>query len=289
MPALVITPPVTARARRMPCFGAVLDRLLAGAGDQEDVVVDAERDEEDEGEERQRRVRAGEAEDDVEDEVADPEGRQEAEDHGADQDQRRDHRAQQADQDQEDDEEDDRRDHDRVPAGRVADVEFDRGRAADEGAGGRVVGRVADRFDQVEGLGRVGVRFERRLDQGPGRPFGDRAGRPPRRRRPRPPTPRTAGTSARFWDDDVGQRGGARGEALVEQVLAFDRFDFGAVAVFAGQVGREEGEAAAEDQQDGERAAPMTRRGEIATRSPTRAQKPWVASAACSSRWRRIS
>ena len=48
----VMTPPVTARARRMPCFGAVSDRLLAGAGDQEDVVVDAERDQEDEGEER---------------------------------------------------------------------------------------------------------------------------------------------------------------------------------------------------------------------------------------------
>ena len=31
-------------------LGAMLDRLLAGAGDQEDVVVDPEGDEEDEGE-----------------------------------------------------------------------------------------------------------------------------------------------------------------------------------------------------------------------------------------------
>ena len=116
------------------------------------------------------------------------------------------------------------------------------------------VRRLADRFDQVEGLGRVRVRFEGRLDQDAGRPFGDR----PRDRldpvRPLPPPPAPPATSARFWDDDVGQRGRARGEALVEQVLAFDRFDFGAVAVFAGQVGREEGEAAAEDQQDAERA-----------------------------------
>ena len=46
----------------------------------------------------------------------------------------------------------------------------------------------------------------------------------------------------------------ARGEALVEQLLAFDRFDFVAVAVFAGQFGREEGEAGAEDEQDDDRA-----------------------------------
>ena len=135
----------------------------------------------------------------VEDEVADSERRQEAEDHGADQDQRRDHRAQQADQDQEDDEEDDRRDHLRVPAGGVADVEFDRGRAADQGVGGGRVGGLADRLDQVEGLGRVGVRFER--SPGPGSPA---ALRRPGLRPPstpvdaRPPRVRTAGTSERL-------------------------------------------------------------------------------------------
>ncbi len=37
-------------------------------------------------------------------------------------------------------------------------------------------------------------------------------------------------------------------------MLAFGRVDFGPVAVFAGQVGREEGEAAAEDQEDDDRA-----------------------------------
>ena len=38
------------------------------------------------------------------------------------------------------------------------------------------MGGVADRFDQVEGLGRVGVRFEDRLDQDPRLALGDRAG-----------------------------------------------------------------------------------------------------------------
>ena len=104
MPALVMTRAGDGEGAQDALFGAVLDRLLAGAGDQEDVVVDPQRDQEDEGEERQRRVRAGEAEDHVEDEVADAERGEEAEDHGADQDQRRDHGAQQADQDQEDDE-----------------------------------------------------------------------------------------------------------------------------------------------------------------------------------------
>src|SRR5215218_8141832 len=66
-------------------LGAVLLSLLAGAGDQEDVVVDAERDEEHEGEQRQRRVRAWEVEEHVEGEVADAERGGEAEDHCPDQ------------------------------------------------------------------------------------------------------------------------------------------------------------------------------------------------------------
>ena len=52
MPALVITAAGDRQGAQDALFGAVLDRLLAGAGDQEDVVVDPERDEEDEGEER---------------------------------------------------------------------------------------------------------------------------------------------------------------------------------------------------------------------------------------------
>ena len=52
MPALVMTAAGDREGAQDPLFGAVLFGLLAGAGDQEDVVVDAERDQEDEGEER---------------------------------------------------------------------------------------------------------------------------------------------------------------------------------------------------------------------------------------------
>ena len=159
-----------------------------------------------------------------------------------------------ADQDQEDDEEDQRRDHGRVPAGGVADVEFDRGRAADERLRGDFVGGFADRFDQVEGGGRVRVRFERRLQQRARRPGGDRVGD-----FLDPGDAFDRGSDrfdlAGFGDDDVGQPGRPRGEALVDQVLPFDRFDFVAVGVFAGQVGGEGGEAGAEDEQEDDRAA----------------------------------
>ena len=61
-PAEVMTPPVTVSPRRMPRRVPLSQRLLAHAGHQEDVVVDAERDEEHEREQRERRVGAGEAE-----------------------------------------------------------------------------------------------------------------------------------------------------------------------------------------------------------------------------------
>ena len=153
-----------------------------------------------------------------------------------------------------------------------------------------VVGRVADRFDQVEGLGRVGIGFQRRLDQGARRAVGDRrrdgldpvdafdrAASPPR-------------TSPALRDDDVGQRGRARGEALVEQVLAFDRFDFGRGRCLRWSV-RSRRRRSRRRRSAGRAIEPGHHplRGETATRLPTRAQKPWVASAACSSRWRRIS
>ena len=89
-PADVITPPVaaspTSAPRRVPtCLG-----LLVDAGHQEDVVVDAERDQEHEDEQRERRVGAGEAEHVPEDQRAQPERRAERQHHGADQHQRRD-------------------------------------------------------------------------------------------------------------------------------------------------------------------------------------------------------
>ena len=61
-PAEVITPPVTPSPRRMPGRGAVLERLLAHPAHQEDVVVHAQRHQEDEPEQRHRGVRTREAE-----------------------------------------------------------------------------------------------------------------------------------------------------------------------------------------------------------------------------------
>ena len=148
--------------------------------------------------------------------------------------------------------------------------------------GSTSVGGFADRFDQVEGLGRVRVRFEGRLDQDSGerrrRPVGDRVDavdawtadlrtRARRRRR----------------DDDVGQRGGPGGKLLSSRCWPSTDSTSVAIAVFAGQVGREEGEAGAEDQQHGDRAERDPAWRPTATRLPTRAQTPWVASAACSS------
>ena len=70
-PAEVITPPVTASPRRMPSRVPCCERLLPHPGHQEDVVVDAQRDQEHEREQRERRVGAGEVEHVVEDERAD--------------------------------------------------------------------------------------------------------------------------------------------------------------------------------------------------------------------------
>ena len=56
-PAEVITPPVVVSPRSMPCTGAVAQRLLPDPGHQEDVVVDAEGDEEDEAVQRHGGVR----------------------------------------------------------------------------------------------------------------------------------------------------------------------------------------------------------------------------------------
>ena len=62
MPALVMTPPVAVSARSMPSRVPCVARLLAGPGDQEDVVVDAERDQEEEREQRHVDVDRVEAE-----------------------------------------------------------------------------------------------------------------------------------------------------------------------------------------------------------------------------------
>jgi hypothetical protein len=134
----------------------VLERLLAHPRHEEDVVVDPQRHEEDEGEQRERRVGAGEAEDVVEHQRADAERREERQDHRADEQQRRDDRPQQQDQHQEDHDED-RRDDDAGVARRLGlDVLHHRGAAADEHVRADLVDRRAQAQHGRLGLGAVG-------------------------------------------------------------------------------------------------------------------------------------
>jgi len=106
--------------------------FLVHAAHQEDVVVDAERDQEDEAEERHGRVRAREAEDPVEDERRDPEGRAEGEHGRQHQQDRGDHGAQQQHEDHEDHREHDGDDQVAVVDGGVVRVDGGRGHPADE-------------------------------------------------------------------------------------------------------------------------------------------------------------
>jgi hypothetical protein len=121
-PAEVITPPVAPSPMRGAPLGPELLGLLVHPGHQKDVVVDPERHEEHEHDQRQRRVGAGEAEHVAEDQCAEPQGRPEREDDRRDQDQRRDHRPQQRHQDHNDNEKDQRDDHLVVVTGGVQGV-----------------------------------------------------------------------------------------------------------------------------------------------------------------------
>ena len=122
-PAEVITPPVRLEARDHRVAGGEAARvLLADPAHQEDVVVDAQRDEEDEREDRQVRVRVGLAEHVREDQRRRPERERERQDDGPDHVQRRDDAAQQRDQHEQDQHEHERHDQPRVGAQRLAVV-----------------------------------------------------------------------------------------------------------------------------------------------------------------------
>jgi hypothetical protein len=108
--------------------------LLADAGHEEDVVVDSERDQEDERDQRVARVLPGKVCEGFEEEQASSDRREEGEQDGAHQHQRRHERAQQDDEDHEDDGEHEGHEQPRVAARRAAQVGFLRGRAADENA-----------------------------------------------------------------------------------------------------------------------------------------------------------
>src|SRR5437763_383754 len=103
-------------------LGAVLESLLADPRHQEDVVVDAERDEEHEDEKRQAVVRAAPAEDVVEEQCTDPERGRERQHHSANEHKRCDHCPQQPSEDDEHHQQHDRDDQVAVVVRRALDV-----------------------------------------------------------------------------------------------------------------------------------------------------------------------
>src|SRR5436190_19408509 len=95
---------------------AVGRRVLANACGEEDVVVDPQRDQEDEGQEQERWVGAGEPEYQIEQERAQADGGEVADHDGRDEEQRQDERPQQDDENQEHHGEDERHEQARVAA-----------------------------------------------------------------------------------------------------------------------------------------------------------------------------
>ena len=111
--------------------------FFAHPGHQEDVVVDAERDQEHEHEQRERGIGAAEFEHVVEEERADPQGGGEREDHRGGQDQRCHDGAQQQREDEEHHDEDEREQEVAVVRGCPRHVQEDRRGAAHFGVGTR--------------------------------------------------------------------------------------------------------------------------------------------------------
>ena len=132
IPALVMTGPGDRDGPQHALAGAVRPRFLAHAGHQEDRVVDPQRDQEDEGEGRDRRVEPGVAHDEADEQDRDPERAEEAQDHARDQHQRRHQGPQQDREDDRDQQQRDRRDQLEVALRRLVEVVVDRRRAADQ-------------------------------------------------------------------------------------------------------------------------------------------------------------
>src|SRR5690625_2255671 len=127
-----------------PLPGAVGQGLLPDPGHEEDRVVDAQRDEEDETVEGHRGVRAGEVEDVVEHDRRQAQRRGEGQHVDREDDQRRDDRPQQDDEHDEDRGEDERDDGPQVLGGGLLGVEPFGSGAADEGVGVHLVCGGAD-------------------------------------------------------------------------------------------------------------------------------------------------
>ena len=157
MPALVMTPPVAASARTTASrVGWPSSDVLAGAGDEEDAVVDAERHEEQEAQQRHALVQRREAEAEVEDQPGGAEGGEVRHDGAQHEQQRREQRPQQHREHEEDQHEHQRDDDARVAGGRLRDVVRLRRLAADRRVGAGTSARRSRRATQRR-VGAVGA------------------------------------------------------------------------------------------------------------------------------------
>src|SRR5699024_1685239 len=157
--------------------GAVAGGLLLGTQHQEDGVVDAQRDEEDQRVQRHGDVEGGEAEDVLRDQRTGAERRHGGERRGHEQEDGGDDGAEDDHQQEEDDHQDDRDDQQRVAGGGVAGVQRLGGLAADERLGVGFVGGLAQGLDFAEGVGggRLGVGDDGEAGQRAVERFGRRA------------------------------------------------------------------------------------------------------------------
>src|SRR3954468_3537324 len=227
----------------------VLGRLLADARHQEDVVVDPERHQEDEAQQRQRRIDAGEAEDRVGDEHAEAERRGEAEDHRQHEQQRCEQRAQEHGEDEEHDDQRERDDHVVVARRRPAQVVLLGRRAADERAcAPRPPRHAAQLGDLRERLGVIGRAHERDAEPHAGWAFerlahlaDEVAARGQRVRHCRRPSA--------VGHHDVGWRRRPGGEVAREDRLALHRVDLAAERVAAGKARVEVDQVRGEDRE----------------------------------------
>ena len=233
-------------------------RLLARPCGEEDVVVDAQRGEEDESEQRQGRVDGRE--------VVDALGQQDAEaqrgeiggDHRGEQHDRCCERAQERDEDDEHHGERGR-DHDqRVAVGRLAQVVFLRGRAPDERPRRGLSRRAAQSRDLSDGSRRVRIALEHHGQQRPRRTGTRLADGRDLRCLPEPPAHVVDRCAVRH-EDRSGRRG-ARREALVEQLLPRHGLHPVGELLLLGQRGVDARQAESEHDEDDRRADPQDAR-----------------------------
>ena len=229
------------------------DCASSHARHEEDVVVDPQRDEEDEREERKARILAGEVGEELEDEKCEAECSAEREHDRPHEHERPDDRTQEQHEDREDDEEHERDEEERVRAHGLAQVELLGRRAADENG---VAAGLAQLLPERRDLGEA-LLAERVFGEGDREECAGLAGST----RPTLTTcgasPAAASTASSCAGSVTSTVVGRRGrERALEEELALDRFDLASEGVCRREVRVERERAEREGKQTEGRADP---------------------------------